>query len=146
MNTDRAEQPRENTTPFRHEWRYEEDTGFIFARTNGTTDESDAVRYIELYARDVPAGEPGFMLCDNRNATDLTAGARKRYAKEWHPTQVYLAGYGQSFASRVVFNALMQGLALLRPQYCVTMVATEEEARAWLTDKRRAYLAQKAKP
>ena len=130
---------------FKHQWRYEQDTGFIVARTNGIIDESDAAEYAALYARDVPPGEAGFMLCDNRSSTGLTPGARKRFARDWNPTELYLVGFGQSFAVRVILNTFMQGLALIRPQYSVTMVADEEGARAWLTEKRRAYLARKAK-
>ncbi|HVJ90041.1 MAG TPA: hypothetical protein VM580_09565 [Labilithrix sp.] len=130
---------------FKHEWEFEQDTGFIVARTNGVIAGPDAVKYIELYKRDVPPGEAGFMLCDNRNATGNSPEARKIFAKEWDPGEVYLAVFGSSFSYHALTNLFLAGLKLMRPLITGKSFGSESEARAWLTEQRNAYRARRAK-
>jgi len=130
---------------FKHEWRFEEDTGFIVARTNGIITGPDAVSYIARYKNDVPAGEAGFMLCDNRKATGNSSEARKIFANDWDPGEVYMAVYGSPFSYHGLVNLFMAGLKLVRPLITGKSFATEAEARAWLTDQRNAYRARRAR-
>jgi hypothetical protein len=129
---------------FKHEWRLEEDTGFIYAVTNGKIDEADALEFVRLFERDIPPGTAGFMLGDNRNATALTADARRVFAKHWNPGEMYIASFGQSFTYRMILNLLLKVLPLVRPNFTAALFADEAEARAWLTERRRAYFARQS--
>jgi len=138
-------QVTETAKTFKHEWRHEPDTGFIFTAIIGTMDEADALEFIARYDKDIPPGEPCFMIADDRRATNMTAGARRAFAKLWKPGDVYLAAFGPSFAYRAVLNLFLKGMPFIMPQFTGTVVADEADARVWLHEKKRAYYARKAK-
>ena len=144
-DTNSSERATMTETPkaFKHEWRYEPDTGFIYTAINGTMDEADALEFIAHYDKDIPPGEPCFMIADDRRATNMTAGARKAFAKLWKPADVYLAAFGPSFAYRAVLNLCLKGMPLVMPQFTGIVVADEAAARAWLHEKKRAHYARK---
>ncbi|HVJ94810.1 MAG TPA: hypothetical protein VM580_33715 [Labilithrix sp.] len=130
---------------FKHEWRFEQDTGFIYAVTNGRIELADAVEFIRLFERDVPRGAAAFMLGDNRRATEMSLAARRAFASDWKPGEMYIAAFGQSAVYRIILNMFLKGLSIIRPNFTAAMFAEEAEAREWLTEKRRAYLARKAR-
>jgi len=124
---------------FKHEWRMEPDTGFIYAVIHGTMDEADALEFVARFDKDIPPGEPCFMIADDTNATNMTAGARRVFAKQWKPGDVYLAAFGPSFAYRAVLNLFLKGMPFVMPQFTGIVVANETEARLWLSERKRTY-------
>ncbi|HVJ93044.1 MAG TPA: hypothetical protein VM580_24755 [Labilithrix sp.] len=129
---------------FKHEWLYEPEAGFIKFVQHGTIDEPDAVEIIRLWQRDVPLDEAGFILIDTRNASNLTVEARQLFSKGT-PVEVYIAAYGSSVLYRVILTMLFKALTVLLPHFVGDMFSDEVPAREWLTTKRHAYLARKAR-
>jgi hypothetical protein len=134
----------ESGAPFRHKWQFEPETGFVCTALNGRVDEEDAKEFIARYKRDVPPGEPCFMLADHRSAVQMTPGARRVFVSGWKPGDVYLAGFGMSFTFRAIANLLFKAMAIAMPQFVATIVADEATARTWLTEKKRNYVPRRA--
>jgi len=123
--------------------RYEADTGFLYVfHEQGPVDKAAALSIIEDFEKYARPNEPAFILTDQRNATTITADARKAIAALPLPRGAFFAGFGASFTVRVLNSLLARGLAFLSP-VVATYWSTEEEARAWLAEKRHAWLARK---
>ena len=135
----------EENKPFKYVWQKEKDTGFLFIRTIGLIRGNDAHEYIANYMRDVPRGEAGFMLCDNREATGNSGEARRIFAKEWDAGEVYMAVFGTPSYYLPIVNLFHAGLKVLRPGTTGRSFTGEAEARAWLAEQRNAYLERRGK-
>ena len=131
----------ETAKTFKHDWRYDPETGIIRVVPNGPIDAADASELMRLRARDVPKGEAAFFMSDNRNV-ELTSEARKVLATEWEIGETYYAGWGAAFAQRSMLNLFMKALSLRYPVKA-DMFAEETAARTWLLEQRHAYLARK---
>ncbi|HVJ88678.1 MAG TPA: hypothetical protein VM580_02675 [Labilithrix sp.] len=132
---------------------YEPDTGFVCTVYAPGIVDADTATYV-VKATDAyvdPDGTTGaaFMLIDLRFTTGATAEARRAFAQGWEREgrfdgQYVIAVFGGSFIVRTLAKLLLRGQALLYPKLLATVEADETAARAWLTEKRRDYLARKA--
>ncbi|HVJ88953.1 MAG TPA: hypothetical protein VM580_04055 [Labilithrix sp.] len=128
-----------------HEIWFEPDTGFVFFVHNGVINLADAHGLV-AYLIKKSAGEPIFFLANSRNATGFTPEARKVLAtSELIPVGVSVSSYGAPLVIRVVVTLLEKATAVV-PGAKVVAYATSEEtaARAWLTERRQAYLRRKS--
>ncbi|HVJ92558.1 MAG TPA: hypothetical protein VM580_22305 [Labilithrix sp.] len=131
-----------------HEISYEADTGFIVFSMHGALEARHAqeLRKITLeYETGYFPGKPGFTLVDCRKATGVTGEARKVLAEQGkeEPYESYLALYGGSFAFRAVINLVLKAVRLAGSAKLVAAaIGSEEEARTWLREQKRAWLAR----
>ena len=56
--------------------------------------------------------------------------------------EAYIASYGGSFAFRAICNLVIKGLQLVVSGFHITLEPDERAARAWLSERRREYLAR----
>ena len=134
------------TTKSAHELRYEAETGFFVFVQRGAMSAEDAQKLLVTFRDAARAGEATFTLSDARNAGSPTPEARKIVAEAASDLgESYLAAFGGTFATRVVQTMLFKAVSILSPRYVMAVFADETEARAWLSDKRRAYLARTGK-
>ena len=56
------------------------------------------------------SGEPVFILANQRGATNITAGARKRFAHAQLRGELYFASFGASFTFRVLSNLVTKAV------------------------------------
>ena len=136
---------REIETLSETRFRYEPDTGFLCFVHSGSLDQTVARQMIAEFEKFAVPGESVFILADNRNATDTTASARKIFAQYHLPVEVNFAGFGAPFAFRTVVNMLFKAMLVVSPRFAGAVFAEEAEARNWLAEKRRAYLAKKGR-
>ena len=134
-----------NDANFLHEFRHESETGFLYFVHNGTMTSQDATTMLSFYKEQVSAGDAGFIIADNRKAKTITSEARKVCVNAGLPGEIYLALFGGSFAFRGVAQLLFSAMKMTTGSFEGTAVVDEAEARAWLTEKRRSYLARKAR-
>ena len=125
-----------------------EDDGLVCLLQNGVFVEAEATRMAELiaaHAETTVPGEPYFVLADWRAATGVTNEARKVLATgDGRREDMFVAAFGASFAFRVVANLVISAMMLLnRSKVVASFKANEEEARAWLGEKKATYLARK---
>lgn len=130
----------------RHELQREPGTGFIRFVLRGPLDETDAVRIIDEFEQLATPGHPVFVLGDTRQATHMTSGARKAFGESNNPAfkKAYFAGFGASFAFRIVANMALKTMAVLSSHTVGALFNEEADARAWLLEKQQAYLARSA--
>ncbi|HVJ91786.1 MAG TPA: hypothetical protein VM580_18420 [Labilithrix sp.] len=139
----------ETTRIGRHEVRYEADTGFIHIANDGTTDEVEAAAILDTLGRyaDVNSKDDAlFIIADVRKSSPVTPKARNVYVRRMPACETYVVLFGAPIVIRVVFKLLVKALSVTSPRKFVSdAVADEAEARRWLTEQRRAYLARKGR-
>ena len=128
-----------------HQLWYASDIGFVIMIHNGVIDEVEA-REIAIYLDDKSNGERLFFLADTRLAAGYTVEARKILATSKVVSRgVDVAIFGASPVVRVLFTLAVTAAKLVAGGKVTAHVSADEgPARAWLTERRRAYLAQKA--
>jgi hypothetical protein len=123
-------------------------------------EEPDTVRLVTVGAYDLKLMEESnaiarelkkhhptlFLITDSRQGTGMTADVRKALGE--NPDLMPYAGsvmYGSSFAMRTMVNMMIRAAELLgrKGSGAFAMVATEEEAKAWVAAQREAH-AKKA--
>ena len=129
----------------RFELRQEPETGFLRIIHEGTLTEEGARSLAAEYERFAPAEGAAFVIADYRKATGITFGGRRALAATRLRGEIYFANFGAPFAHRVVSNLVIRAVGIFVPVVSEAF-ASEAEARAWLTQKRNAYLAQKRSP
>ena len=73
----------------------------------------------------------------------MTSEARQVIAKTGFVSgEAYVAVFGAPFAYRVILNLVFRAVALSTDKMKAIAIVDEGEARAWLTEKKRAYLAR----
>ena len=132
-----------------HEIRYEDETGFIVIMHVGTMGPEDVLvmaKAIEDYSKLAPPGDPAYILADNRYATAMSREARQVIAKTGFVSgEAYVVVFGAPFAYRVILNLVFRAVALTTDKMKAIAISEEAEAREWLEDKRRAFIARKTK-
>lgn len=123
---------------------FDQDSGFIVIVHNETMTADEATglsERIDAYATKYTPGEPPFILVDDRRATGFTGDARKVMSNNSNlRSELYCALFGATFAMRAVLNLLFRAVQVTTSSAStVIALATEEEARAWPTEQRRAY-------
>ncbi|HVJ92981.1 MAG TPA: hypothetical protein VM580_24435 [Labilithrix sp.] len=126
-----------------HAVRYEPDTGFLSYAFSGYVEESDILQMTEamhkLEREHAPPDRPLFILVDHRKTTGVSSGARRASSLGRDERPVYVAMFGMSLALRTFLKIVLKGLQLVNNTMTATAVATDEEARAWLSERRRAF-------
>lgn len=88
-----------------------------------------------------------YLISDSRQGTGMTPDVRKALGEN-PDLMPYAASamFGSSFAMRTMINMMMRAQQLLGVKGAIpfTMVATEEEAKAWVAQQREAARAKKA--
>ena len=130
-------------SPPPHEIRYEQHTGFIYLVTKGVIDARGAAFILAFCEAHVPPDEPLFFIGDGRKATGMDAEARTVMANLAARRPVYFSGFGAPLPMRVLTTLVLRAVSLVSNRLIGNFASNEEEARAWLTEKRRAYLAGK---
>jgi len=131
-----------------HELSYEAETGFLVYVQNGRLSDTEApllreaiLRYVATYYSDKPC----FALFDCRNGQRATTEARKTMASRWPDAfEAHVVMFGASLVLRSFANLGFMAARLASSKLNLTAVATEDEARALLTEQKRAYDARKA--
>ncbi|HVJ93937.1 MAG TPA: hypothetical protein VM580_29310 [Labilithrix sp.] len=132
----------------RHEIGYEADTGFVSIVLNGTLGESDAAEIISTtttYEQTFYLGQPTFMIVDTRKAGGVTSEARKYMASSGgqNANQAFVVIFGGSFAIRTMMNLVFKAVEFASStKLTAAALSTEAEARTWLSDQKRAFLAR----
>ena len=130
------------------EIRYEEDMGFVHLILGGRADEEQATAIVDTLSRYADLGSSDsvlFILCNMRNAQPSTTKARHVFATRYPRCAMYVAVYGASLVLRATYKLLVTSFSLTSSRKFFTdAVANEADARAWLTEQRRAYLARTA--
>ena len=131
--------------------RREPDTGFVVIVVDGTVDAEDAVWLMAKLAeyRERDPNKPQLILTDFRKATGFTKEGRKAMSSSWKVAEarvdICTASFGASLVVRTITNLLHQASRLfIRMNLQTIMVATEEEARAWLSEQAAAKRQNKA--
>jgi hypothetical protein len=88
-----------------------------------------------------------YLISDSRQGTGMTADVRKTLGE--NPDLLPYAGsvmFGSSFAMRTMVNMMTRAQELLgrKRNIAFAMVATEEEAKAWVAEQREAARTRKA--
>lgn len=127
-----------------HELWYESDTGFIGVVHVGELDKAAAVAWAEYFVTCVKnSGQPAFVIVDDRKATGMTSEARRIIVdSELVRSDFHVAGFGMTFTYRAFINFFSRALALAGSKVVVKMMSDEAMAREWLTERRRAHLAE----
>ena len=128
-----------------HDIWHEPDTGFVFFVHNGVINLAEA-RELVAYLVEKSGGEPIFFLADDRKATGYTPEARTVLAtSELIPIGVYVAVFGAPLVVRVVINLLEKAARVVPGAKVLAYAGLEEaSARAWLSERRQAYLRRQA--
>ena len=131
-----------------HEYWCDEETGFYHLAFVGVLDAPEIIELNLVFRKwqeDVGKGEPTFVLVDNRRSDGISGDGRKAMAKNSvQDADVYCSIYGASFAVRVVLNLVFKAMSLSENNRTIVRYASSEsDAREWLTEHRRAYLARK---
>ncbi|HVJ93909.1 MAG TPA: STAS/SEC14 domain-containing protein [Labilithrix sp.] len=131
-----------------HSVCFESDTGFSVLRCRGKVDESEAIAIndavIKNYLERVGRGQSFFCLVDVRHLTSVTPEARRAIANGGRMGErACVAVVGGSFAIRVLLNLILKAMLLASDQLVAVAVPEEDEARAWLAERRRAFLASR---
>ena len=124
-------------------WYIEAETGFAILAPEGTLDEAQANEYMAMLERDIPPGIPCYLLLDGRKSVSATPGARNVLGTKWHDGPTYMAAFGLSVSARILLTLVQRGLEIKLPEFRGTVVADETAARAWLTERKRRYLAER---
>ena len=133
-----------------HSIQYEPETGLVHLVHSGTMNGPEMVSMTERcvdIARTHHPGEPMYMFVDNRSASGFTADARRAMGQSpLIRTEMYVALYGASYPVRAVINMVFKAVALVSSSKSVTVaVATEADARTWLTEQRRVHRDRQVK-
>ena len=135
-----------------HEVSFEQTSGFFVLTTHGDVSAAQMEAWLAVSAayRDDHPGEPPFLLIDIREGSGISQAARRlvsNRAKE-RPGALYMGIFGGSLATRAIFALLVKGTSLASRGFQLTahMLANESEARAWLAEHRRQYLANQSSP
>ncbi|HVJ92705.1 MAG TPA: hypothetical protein VM580_23050 [Labilithrix sp.] len=128
-----------------HEVWLEPETGFIRLVHVGLIEENHARELSAIFVNST-SGEPIFIIADARRATGVTSQARRAITNDgagWGDTPFLMAVFGAPLPVRIVNNLIFKALPLIAPSSRATMVsvATEGDARAWLTEKKAALQA-----
>ncbi|HVJ90406.1 MAG TPA: hypothetical protein VM580_11440 [Labilithrix sp.] len=133
-----------------HTLGYEPETGLVRMVHVGlmNADEMRGIAdKIAEYARTYHPGRATFFLVDNRRAAGITSDARR--VMSLSPVlqdEMYCALFGASFAVRTVINMVFKAVTIATSSKSVVVaLASEDDARAWLTDRKLAYGARVAK-
>jgi len=130
-----------------HRFWFEPDTNFVVIEHVGTIDEAEATALLEQLTRTrLKPGDAAFYLADHRRAKGVTKEARKVFASStsamMRGDDLYVATFGATLPERILFNLFFQGLALtMSSKVDGRAVIAEEDARAWLSEQRRRWLA-----
>ena len=135
-----------------HEIWLESDSGFIVIVTKGMLLAEHAVSLMEFIKGHWTAApdEPILILTDYRQGKGMTSEARQSMSNGWWQSaervEVCSAMFGASFAVRTIISLLYQAAKLTSStNLASTAVATEAEARAWLTEQGRTIRARSVK-
>ena len=129
-----------------HEIRYEPETGFIVLVQNGWMDKDEAVAVVAaVSAYHGGRADPYFVLVDHRKTTGASPEARKAIGTGTNTQDAFVALVSASLATRAIGNLVLKAMSIASSKLTGVVVAEEEEARVWLTERRRAYLARTSK-
>lgn len=130
-----------------HEVRIEPHSGLIHIVFVGLLNDielSQLSEFVTNWQGESVSGQPMFVLVDNRKCTGITKEGRKAMAQLGSRDKfpVYCSMFGSSLVVRVIVNLIFKAVAISsNSSTALSYEATEAEAREWLDEHRRAYLA-----
>jgi len=129
-----------------HQVWFEADVGLVCHSYRGVVREDEMEEVFDVTLRLVEAATPlapPFLLTDGRNATLLSAGARRVMGQRAKTIREgYCAVYGTSFGLRAILNLVFKAQSLASPGLVTWFAADEAAARVWLTQRRGKYLRE----
>ena len=127
-----------------HELWFEPEFGLTHIVYRGMLNEVEVIEMEAVTAKWQKTTEPSFYLIDNRSSTGITREGRKAIAKTSgaRSGEVFCAIFGAAFALRVLLNLMFKAMELTSSKTATRFTVDEAEARAWLAERKRAYLAR----
>ncbi|HVJ93761.1 MAG TPA: hypothetical protein VM580_28355 [Labilithrix sp.] len=130
-----------------HEVWIEPDSGFVCETVRGSMTTAEMLEISKMAIRLARDADPNaaFYLVDARAQKTMAGQDRRKVMAELaaiSSSENYVAVFGGNLVSRTFASVVFKGIAKLTNKFLGYYAAGESDARIWLAERRRAYLAR----